>query len=70
MNFIIGTPIFQKESRFERKIDFFHKSFFNKASVTLIKNLQTLFAYMIKSDKKYVDPSKVLNSIVDDEGFN
>ena len=40
-----------------------------EASIKLIKNLQKLFAKMIKSDKKYVDPTEVLNSVVDDMGI-
>lgn len=35
-------------------------------SVKLVKNLKYLFSQMILSDKKYVDPSIVINSIQDD----
>lgn len=33
-----------------------------------MKNLQLLFAGMIASDKKYLDPTSVITSIVDDYG--
>ena len=36
----------------------------------LVKNLQKLFAMMIRSHKKYIDPTNVLNTIVDDLGIN
>jgi ubiquitin carboxyl-terminal hydrolase 25/28 len=38
------------------------------ANKKLIKELQVLFANMALSDKKYADPSKVMNSIMDDSG--
>ena len=38
------------------------------ASIQLVKNLQHLFAGMIVSDKKYLDPTPVITSIVDDYG--
>jgi ubiquitin carboxyl-terminal hydrolase 25/28 len=38
------------------------------ASVKLVKHLQKLFAMMIRSHKKYVDPTNVLNTVVDDMG--
>ena len=38
------------------------------ASIQLVKNLQLLFAGMISSDKKYLDPTNVITSIVDDYG--
>lgn len=34
----------------------------------MIKNLQIFFAYLIKSDKKYADPTDVALSIIDDNG--
>eukprot|EP01016_Furgasonia_blochmanni_P005285 TRINITY_DN12056_c0_g1_i2.p1 TRINITY_DN12056_c0_g1~~TRINITY_DN12056_c0_g1_i2.p1 ORF type:complete len:192 (+),score=47.19 TRINITY_DN12056_c0_g1_i2:306-881(+) len=42
--------------------------FRQKCSIGLTKNLQRLFALMIKSNKKYVDPSQVLQLLVDDQG--
>ena len=39
-----------------------------KASIQLLQQLQKLFAHMIRSNKKYVDPSNVLKSLVDDFG--
>ena len=39
-----------------------------RASVKLIIELKKLFAFLAKSDKKYADPTGVLNSIVDDYG--
>jgi len=39
-----------------------------EASIKLAKSLQRLFAMMIKSHKRYVDPTEVLNSVVDDLG--
>lgn len=38
------------------------------ASVNLVKQLQLLFAGMIASDKKYLDPTLVITSVVDDYG--
>lgn len=38
------------------------------ASIAVVKNLQYLFAGMIASDKKYLDPTSVITSIVDDYG--
>lgn len=35
-------------------------------SVKLVKNLKYLFSQMVLSDKKYVDPSIVINAIQDD----
>lgn len=40
-----------------------------EASIKLIKEFQKLFAFMTLSDQKYIDPSEVLNSIVDEYGF-
>ncbi len=34
----------------------------------LVKHLQMLFAGMIGSDKKYLDPTAVVTSVVDDYG--
>ncbi|CAG9318443.1 USP28_2 [Blepharisma stoltei] len=39
-----------------------------KTSIKLIEQLRQLFAHMIKSNKKYADPSGVLNALVDDSG--
>jgi len=39
------------------------------ASVNLVKQLQRLFAMMIRGNKKYVDPTSVLNTVVDDMGL-
>lgn len=39
-----------------------------KASVDLVLNLQKIFAYLICSNRKYVDPSPVLKALVDDYG--
>eukprot|EP00331_Platyophrya_macrostoma_P026999 CAMPEP_0176452540 /NCGR_PEP_ID=MMETSP0127-20121128/28602_1 /TAXON_ID=938130 /ORGANISM="Platyophrya macrostoma, Strain WH" /LENGTH=1000 /DNA_ID=CAMNT_0017841025 /DNA_START=38 /DNA_END=3040 /DNA_ORIENTATION=- len=36
------------------------------ASINLVKNLQALFASMTRSHKKYIDPTPVLNNLVDD----
>ena len=33
-----------------------------------MSNLQDLFSKMIGTDKKYIDPSMVIKSIVDDDG--
>lgn len=38
------------------------------ASCKLVDNLKFLFAQMIGSDRKYIDPTAVLTSIVDDYG--
>lgn len=38
------------------------------ASIQLVKSLQLLFAGMIISDKKYLDPTSVITSVVDDYG--
>ena len=38
------------------------------ASIQLAKSLQLLFAGMIISDKKYLDPTSVITSVVDDYG--
>jgi len=40
-----------------------------EASIELVKCLQRLFALMIKSHKKYLDPSDVLKAVVDDAGI-
>ena len=40
----------------------------SKQSTKLMLQLQRLFAYMIRSNKKYIDPSLVLNYLVDDLG--
>lgn len=39
-----------------------------EASIRLVKEFQVLFAYMALSDQKYIDPSEVLNSLVDEYG--
>lgn len=39
-----------------------------KASIKLVEEVQRLFAYLIRSNKKYADPSNVLNALVDDFG--
>lgn len=39
-----------------------------EASIKLIKEFQKLFALMTLSDQKYMDPSNVLNTIVDEYG--
>jgi ubiquitin carboxyl-terminal hydrolase 25/28 len=39
-----------------------------KASKKLVIETKKLFATMLLSDKKYTDPSKVLQAIVDDYG--
>jgi len=39
-----------------------------KSSRELVKNMQYLFAGMLLSNVKYQDPTKVLESIVDDNG--
>ena len=39
-----------------------------KASVELVINLQKLFAYLICSNRKYVEPTAVLKALVDDYG--
>lgn len=39
-----------------------------KSSIILVKNLQSLFAYMAASDRKYIDPNDVIKSIVDEQG--
>ncbi|KAL4443149.1 hypothetical protein ABPG74_002216 [Tetrahymena malaccensis] len=39
-----------------------------KASVELVSALQELYILLIGSDKKYIDPSKVIKSIVDEQG--
>ena len=40
-----------------------------EASIKLVKEFQRLFALMTMSDQKYIDPSDVLNSIVDEYGY-
>lgn len=37
-------------------------------SINIVQELQRLFGFMIRSNKKYVDPNRYLNSIVDDFG--
>lgn len=39
-----------------------------EASIRLVKEFQVLFAHMTLSDQKYIDPSEVLNSLVDEYG--
>lgn len=39
-----------------------------KSSRELVKNMQYLFASMLLSNVKYQDPTRVLESIVDDDG--
>lgn len=39
------------------------------ASINLVKQLQKLFAYMIRTHRKYIDPSCVLNALVDEYGI-
>ncbi|CAG9320649.1 USP28_3 [Blepharisma stoltei] len=39
-----------------------------KASIELVKQLQRLFAHMIRSNRLYVDPGNVLKALVDDFG--
>lgn len=39
-----------------------------KASVNLVSALQELYVLLIGSDKKYIDPTKVINFIVDEQG--
>lgn len=39
-----------------------------KLSIIFVKQLQKLFALMTLSEKKYIDPTDVLNSLVDDYG--
>ena len=39
-----------------------------KASIQTVEQLKKLFGFMTLSNKKYVDPSLVLNSLVDDVG--
>ena len=41
---------------------------FLQASIELVKSLQKLFALMVKSHKKYLDPTDVLKAVVDDAG--
>lgn len=57
-----------KKIRFKVKMNFMVWK--SQASISLIKHLQKLFAFMIRSHKKYVDPTEVLNSVVDDMGRN
>jgi ubiquitin carboxyl-terminal hydrolase 25/28 len=38
------------------------------ASLQLVKQLQRLFGYMIRSHRRYIDPSNVLSALVDDLG--
>ncbi|OMJ85775.1 hypothetical protein SteCoe_12844 [Stentor coeruleus] len=37
-----------------------------KASISLVQELQKLMSFMVCSSRKYIDPSKVLNSLVDE----
>ncbi|CAG9334956.1 unnamed protein product [Blepharisma stoltei] len=39
-----------------------------KASIKLVEAIQRLFAFLIRSNRKYADPSNVLNALVDDFG--
>lgn len=39
-----------------------------EASIQFVTQLQTLFALMALSEKKYVDPTEILQSLVDDKG--
>lgn len=39
-----------------------------QASMTLVKNVAELFQTMVLTNRKYVEPSKVLKSLVDDFG--
>ena len=47
-----------------KKLDFLIK----KASITLLENMQKLMSSMIYSNRKFIDPSKVLHALVDDSG--
>lgn len=42
--------------------------YFIQKSINLINKLKLLFARMIYSNRKYIDPSEVLNAISDDFG--
>lgn len=39
-----------------------------EASIQFVTQLQKLFALMALSEKKYVDPTEILQSLVDDKG--
>lgn len=39
-----------------------------KASITLVEELQKLFSFLTFSNRKYIDPGKVLGALVDDFG--
>ena len=48
----------------EDEVDFKRK----QASCKLVEKLRILFCNMIASDRKYIDPTEVITSIVDDYG--
>jgi ubiquitin carboxyl-terminal hydrolase 25/28 len=39
-----------------------------QGSCNLVENMKVLFANMILSDRKYIDPTDVVTSVVDDNG--
>ena len=39
-----------------------------KMNLFIVNELQRLFAYMMRSNRKYIDPSRFLNTLVDDFG--
>lgn len=45
-----------------KKLEYLRK----KASISLVQELQKLMSFMVCSSRKYIDPSKVLNSLVDE----
>lgn len=54
----------KKASGAEEEVEFKRK----QASCKLVEMLKILFCNMIGSDRKYMDPTEVITSIVDDYG--
>jgi len=54
----------QKSAEGEDVMEFKRK----QASCKLVENMKILFANMIASDRKYIDPTDVITSVVDDYG--
>ena len=39
-----------------------------KQNLTIVKELQLLFGFLMRSNRKYIDPSRFLRNLVDDFG--
>ena len=69
MNYHIPEKYKQKSDSAQQKINQEDVEFKRRqASCRLVENLKDLFASLIASDRKYVDPTNVISSVVDDYG--